>query len=121
DEASARIPAIFLRPSLKLRPARLPPLNATTSFGHLISTGSAVAVRMPSAAATPPASVIHGATDRRRTIVDTYSPAPGGENHTRRRRPRPDVCAPATNVVPSASPRSAAAAARSFVEPVSVK
>ena len=64
DEASARIPAI-------LRRARNPaPPTATMSFGHLIWTGSAVAARIPSATATPPASVIHGASEARRTIVD---------------------------------------------------
>ena len=76
DEASARIPAI-------LRRARNPaPPTATMSFGHLIWTGSAVAARMPSATATPPASVIHGASDARRTIVDEVEPRVG------RRKPR---------------------------------
>jgi hypothetical protein len=37
----------------------------------LICTGSAVARVMPSATATPPASVIHGASDARLTIVET--------------------------------------------------
>ena len=42
-----------------------------------------------------------GAAAAVRQITETYSPAPGGENHCRPKRPRPAVCAHATTVVPS--------------------
>ena len=52
-----------------------------------------------------------------RRMMDTYSPAPGGENQLRPFRPRPAVWASATTTVPSAAPARAKSAAMSFVDP----
>src|SRR5262245_3329195 len=104
---SARIPATFRPP-------------AYTSFGHLRFVVNPVASRIPSATLTPAAIVTSGAiaADGRR-IVDTYNPAPGGEDHALPCRPRPAVCRSAPTTVPSAAPRSARRSATSFVDPIS--
>jgi hypothetical protein len=101
-------------------PANLRP-DAYTSFGHFTSTSSPVLAWMPSAMATPAATVSNVVARRGSTparagarTVETYNPLPGGENHVRPRRPRPDVWAPATTTVPSV----AIDAASSFVDPM---
>ena len=78
-----------------------------------------------SASATPAASVsnavarsgVRTARDGARS-TDTYSPAPGGENQTRPRRPRPAVCVSAMTTAPSWSPLLASAEATSLVDPI---
>src|SRR5689334_17811004 len=88
------------------------------SLGHLRSARRPVAAAIPSAMATPAASVrssvARGASTRARagaSTTDTYRPARGGENHVWPRRPRPAVCSSATTTDPSASLPSAAAVA----------
>src|SRR5919201_1244835 len=94
-------------------------LPTTRSFGHLISTASVVEIRTASASATAAASVN---TERRspgslgRATIETYSPAPGGDDQRRPRRPRPQLCVSATMVVPSSAPAAARAAAISLVD-----
>src|SRR5688500_6469184 len=116
-EASASTPASLrdFTPPIATAPSTM------TSLGHLRDTGSPVAARIPSAAATPPASVSSGTTRGSRNTTEMYSPAPGGENHFRPNRPRPSDCAQAMTVAPSGAPRSASAAATSFVDVVSKK
>src|SRR4030095_1983634 len=83
--ASARMPA-------SLRP------DAQTAFGHFTSPPTPVLAWIPSAMATPAASVSNVVARRGSTharagarTVETYNPLPGGENHVRPRRPPPDV------------------------------
>ena len=91
DEASASMPAIFRRREGPDDP------GVTTSFGHLISSGNPVAARMPSATATPPASVRYGVaatsgsrstrTDRRQAANTRIARDGRGPTSAPRRRP----------------------------------
>src|SRR4051794_18999606 len=85
-------------------------LPTKRSLGHLSAAVSPVTSRTPSTSATPAASVVSSvarwpSVDRDGVrIVETYRPAPGGENQVLPRRPRPDVWASAMNTLPSQSP-----------------
>jgi hypothetical protein len=106
---STRMPASFCR-------------STSTSLGHLTLTLANARVATASRTARPAHRARPGVSSglkSGRSTSENHKPAPGGDNHSLPRRPRPRAWLSAPNKAPWAAPALAASIASSLVDSVS--